>query len=246
MQCARCEADNREGRLFCARCGAPLPAGCSACGFVNRPDDSFCGGCGGPLVQGAERARAHAGSIGPEPWTEGERRHVTVLFCDLAGYTRLTHELGAEVVHELTDRFFATTDGLIERFGGSIDKHIGDCVMGVFGAPVAHGNDAERTVRAALAIRDAVPALSQEVGRKVGVHIGIASGQVVASGGAGFKTFSITGDSVNLASRLTDQAEQASSSSPTPCAACSPTASTVQSSAGSTLRAWAVRCRSFG
>jgi class 3 adenylate cyclase len=130
-----------------------------------------------------------------------------VLFCDLAGYARLTHELGAEVVHELTDRFFDLADGLIERFGGSIDKHIGDCVMGVFGAPVAHGNDAERAVRAALAIRDAVPALSQEVGREVEVHIGAASGQVVASGGAGHRTYSITGDSVNLASRLTDQAE---------------------------------------
>jgi class 3 adenylate cyclase len=104
---------------------------------------------------------------------EGERRQVTVLFCDLAGYTQLTHELGAETVHALTDRFFALTDGLIESFGGSIDKHIGDCVMAVFGAPVAHGNDAERAVRAAIAIRDAVPALGQEVGREVGVHIGM-------------------------------------------------------------------------
>jgi class 3 adenylate cyclase len=207
MQCARCGAENREGRRFCAQCGAPLAAGCSACGFVNQPDDNFCGGCGMPLAQATEPARAPARPTGQEPWAEGERRHVTVLFCDLAGYTSLTHELGAEVVHVLTDRFFVLTDGLIRRFGGSIDKHIGDCVMGVFGAPVAYGNDAERAVRAALAIRDAVPALGQEVGRRVGVHIGIASGQVVASGGAGYKTYSITGDSVNLASRLTDQAE---------------------------------------
>jgi class 3 adenylate cyclase/tetratricopeptide (TPR) repeat protein len=137
---------------------------------------------------------------------EGERRQVTVLFADLVGYTRLTHELGAEAMHAITDRFFGLADGVIERFGGSIDKHIGDCVMAVFGAPVAHGNDPERAVRAALAIRDAMPELSRELGCTLSAHIGIASGQVVASRGVGHKTYSITGDSVNLASRLTDQA----------------------------------------
>jgi class 3 adenylate cyclase/tetratricopeptide (TPR) repeat protein len=136
----------------------------------------------------------------------GERRQVTVLFCDLAGYTRLTHELGAEAAHDMTDRFFRLVDGLIERFGGVIDKHIGDCAMAVFGAPVAHGNDPERAARAALAIRGAMPDLGRELGRDLDVHIGIASGQVVASGGAGHRTYSITGDSVNLASRLTEQA----------------------------------------
>ena len=89
---------------------------------------------------------------------------MTVLFADLAGYTRMTRELGAEAMHAITDRFFGLADGLIERFGGSIDKHIGDCVMAVFGAPVAHGNDPERAVRAALAIRDAMPDLGRELG----------------------------------------------------------------------------------
>ena len=140
------------------------------------------------------------------PEVEGERRHVTVLFCDLAGYTRLTRELGAEAVHDIADRFFGVTDGLIERFGGAIDKHIGDCVMAVFGAPVAHGNDPERAARAALAIQGAMPDLSRECGCDLDVHIGIASGQVVASRGAGHRTYTITGDSVNLASRLTDAA----------------------------------------
>ena len=140
------------------------------------------------------------------PYPDAELRQVTVLFCDLVGYTRLTHELGAEAVHDLTDRFFSLVDGLIERFGGTIDKHIGDCAMAVFGAPIAHGNDPERAARAALAIRDAMPGFSRELGCELNTHIGIASGQVVASGGTGHKTYSITGDSVNLASRLTDQA----------------------------------------
>jgi class 3 adenylate cyclase/tetratricopeptide (TPR) repeat protein len=139
--------------------------------------------------------------------SEGERRQVTVLFADLAGYTRLTRELGAEAMHDITDRFFDVADGVIERFGGTIDKHIGDCVMAVFGAPVAHDNDPERAVRAALTIRDAMPELSREMGCELSTHVGIASGQVVASRGAGHKTYSITGDSVNLASRLTDQAQ---------------------------------------
>ena len=137
---------------------------------------------------------------------EGERRQVTVLFCDLVDYTRLTRELGAEAVHDMTDRFFRLADGVIERFGGAVDKHIGDCVMAVFGAPVAHGNDPERAARAALAIQGAMPELSSEFGCELNVHVGIASGQVVASRGAGHKTYSITGDSVNLASRLTDAA----------------------------------------
>jgi class 3 adenylate cyclase len=138
---------------------------------------------------------------------EAERRQVTVLFCDLTDYTALTRDLGAEMVHALTGRFFERADAIIEGYGGSIDKHIGDCVMAVFGAPRAHGNDPERAIRAALEIRAALPGLSQEFGREIRAHTGIASGQVVASGGAGHRSYSITGDSVNLASRLTDAAE---------------------------------------
>ena len=90
---------------------------------------------------------------------EGEHRQVTVLFADLTGYTRLSSELDSEELHRLLGAFFETVDGVIDGHGGTIDKHIGDCVMAVFGAPVAHGNDAERAVRAALAIQEAMPRL---------------------------------------------------------------------------------------
>ena len=113
---------------------------------------------------------------------EGERRQVAVLFADLAGYTALSQELDAEEVHALLGRFFERADGIVEDHGGRVDKHIGDCVMAVFGAPVAHGNDAERAVRASLALRDAMPGLAADVGRPVRVHVGVAAGQVVASG----------------------------------------------------------------
>src|SRR5919109_1942109 len=143
------------------------------------------------LAAPCETAPAEPGAVAA---IEGERRQVTVLFADLAGYTRMTRELGAEAMHDITDRFFGLADGVIERFGGTIDKHIGDCVMAVFGAPVAHGNDPERAVRAALAIRDAMPAISAEVGREVGVHVGVAGGQVVASstGSAGHREYTVT------------------------------------------------------
>jgi len=139
----------------------------------------------------------------------GERRQVTVLFADLAGYTAWGQQLDAEEVHALLEQFFDRADRAIQEHGGHIDKHIGDCVMGVFGALIAHDNDADRAARAALTIQAAIPELSARVGHSIGVHIGIAGGQVVASrtGSAGHSEYTVTGDTVNLASRLTAEAK---------------------------------------
>jgi class 3 adenylate cyclase/tetratricopeptide (TPR) repeat protein len=139
----------------------------------------------------------------------GERRQVTVLFADIAGYTKLSSELGAESTHALLNRYFEAVDGIVDSYGGSIDKHIGDNVMAVFGAPVAHDDDPLRAVRAAFDIQQRMSDLSGEVGRAMQVHIGIASGQVVASdtGSDGHREYTVTGDSVNLASRLQERAE---------------------------------------
>ncbi len=139
----------------------------------------------------------------------GERRQVTVLFADIAGYTKLSSELGAEETHTLLNHYFEAVDGIVDSYGGSIDKHIGDNVMAVFGAPVAHDDDPLRAVRAAVDIQQRMSDLSGEVGRALQVHIGIASGQVVASGTGsdGHREYTVTGDSVNLASRLQDKAE---------------------------------------
>jgi class 3 adenylate cyclase/tetratricopeptide (TPR) repeat protein len=143
---------------------------------------------------------------GAEP--EAERRHVTVVFADLSGFTQLSNELGAERTHALLNRYFAVVDGIIADYGGSIDKHIGDNVMAVFGAPVAHGDDTERAVRAAFDIHPAMRALSASEGRELKAHIGIASGQVVASGtgSESHREYTVTGETVNLASRLQDKA----------------------------------------
>jgi class 3 adenylate cyclase/tetratricopeptide (TPR) repeat protein len=140
--------------------------------------------------------------------TEGERRQVTVLFADLAGYTALSNELDSEEVHGLLSDFFSQVDRIIRDHGGHVDKHIGDCVMEVFGAPVAHGNDAERAVLAALAIRAAVSSQTTTAPRALKSHVGIATGEVVASGTGSdiHREYTVTGETVNLAARLTDKA----------------------------------------
>src|SRR6476619_6873525 len=146
--------------------------------------------------------------IPPSLAMQGERRQVTVLCADLAGYTAPCNELDPEEIHAFLGRFFDRLDWIVKEHGGHIDRHIGDCVMAIFGAPIAHGNDAERAIRAALAIRDAIPELSARLGRPLGVHIGVAGGQVVASGigNVSHREYTVTGDTVNLASRLTDAA----------------------------------------
>jgi class 3 adenylate cyclase/tetratricopeptide (TPR) repeat protein len=138
----------------------------------------------------------------------GERRQATVLFADLTGYTELSTLLDAEEIESILTAFFEVADAAVVEHGGIIDKHIGDCVMAVFGAPVAHGNDAERAILAALNIRDTLPNLCKRIGHEIGVHVGIASGEVLASqvGSARHRAYTVTGESVNLASRLTSHA----------------------------------------
>jgi class 3 adenylate cyclase len=159
-----------------------------------------------PAPDDARDARVQSSPADPI----GERRQVTVLFADLAGYTAWGQQLDAEEVHALLEQFFDRADRIIQEHGGRIDKHIGDCVMGVFGAPIAHSDDPERAARAALAINAAIPDVSAPVGRPIGIHIGVAGGQVVASrtGSTSHSEYTVTGDTVNLASRLTAAAEK--------------------------------------
>jgi len=134
----------------------------------------------------------------------GERRQVTILFVDLAGFTELSTALDPEELHGLVAHFYEVADGIVERYGGAVDKHLGDGVMALFGAPRAHGDDPLRAARAAFDIHQAMPALSAEAGRDLSIHAGIASGEVVAGGLGrdGHQEYTVLGDSVNLASRL--------------------------------------------
>ena len=130
------------------------------------------------------------------------------MLVDLSGYTALSATLNPEDTNRLPQRFFDLVDSLVLNFGGTIDKHIGDSVMALFGAPVAHGNDPERAVRAAVAIQAAMPSLAGDFGRAMTVHIGMALGEVVARelASAAPAAFTVTGDAANLAARLRDHA----------------------------------------
>ena len=201
MQCDQCQSTNEPGRKFCGTCGAELFLVCPACDFSNKTDDLFCGGCGQKLTRSAidiDRAPEVPKKL------EQDIRRVTIWFCDIAGFTTLSNSHDAETIHSLLEQFFEGVDGIVHSFGGTIDKHMGDNVMALFGAPVAHENDPERAVCAALSVHDWVKDLSTTLSIDIRVHIGIATGRVVAggSGSAHHQAYTVIGDSVNLAARL--------------------------------------------
>jgi class 3 adenylate cyclase/tetratricopeptide (TPR) repeat protein len=134
----------------------------------------------------------------------GERRQVTILFADLCGFTTLSRSLDPEEIRELVARFTAQVDGIVAGYGGMVDKHIGDAVMALFGAPRAHDDDPLRAARAALDIHAALARMNDASREAMQAHIGIASGEVVAgtlSRGEAHD-YTVLGDSVNLAARL--------------------------------------------
>ena len=153
MTCPNCGTENREGRKFCSECGTSLASGCPACGAANEPGEKFCGECGATLAStstGAPPAAAPA----------AERRLVSVLFADLVGFTTVSEGRDAEETRELLSRYFDTARAIVERYGGTVEKFIGDAVMAVWGTPVATEDDAERAVRAALDLVAAVSAIA--------------------------------------------------------------------------------------
>jgi class 3 adenylate cyclase/tetratricopeptide (TPR) repeat protein len=168
---------------------------------VNQTDERFCGGCGAAVELSAATARVAAS--GPSD-DIGERRQVTILFADLSGYTSLAARRDPEETHRILGRFFEAVDSAVTRYGGAIERHIGDNVMGVFGAPVAHHDDPYRAVKAAGEIHHAVNAVSADIGIVLSVHIGIAAGTVMASNtGSSLKAaYGVVGSPVNLAARL--------------------------------------------
>ena len=134
-----------------------------------------------------------------------ERRLVTVLFADVVGFTGRAERSDPEAVREFQQRYFAAVAAQVERFGGTIEKYIGDAAMAIFGAPVAHDDDAERALRAALHIRTAVAELDPELE----VRIGVNTGEVVGGMGSGPQAgdYTVSGDAVNVAARLQQTAQ---------------------------------------
>jgi class 3 adenylate cyclase/tetratricopeptide (TPR) repeat protein len=192
MECSACGTENRPESRFCAQCGSALQATCRTCGATTHPGDRFCAGCGAAIGSNAPEAAASA----------NERRLVTVLFADLVGFTTLSEHRDPEEVRELLSRYFDRCRTLIERYGGTVEKFIGDAVMAVWGTPVAREDDAERAVRAALALTGAIAELGEEVGMAgLRVRAGVLTGNAAVEVGATGEGM-VLGDTVNTASRL--------------------------------------------
>jgi class 3 adenylate cyclase/tetratricopeptide (TPR) repeat protein len=191
--CSHCGAANAAEQKYCDECGLPLAESCPACGAGHRPGAKFCGECGAPLG-GAEQPRSDSADSGSPV---GERRLVSVLFADLVGFTGASEGEDPEDVRELLGRYFETAREIVERYGGVVEKFIGDAVMAVWGTPIAYEDDAERAVRAALDLVDGVRALGAGIEARVGVLTGEAAVTLGAQGQG-----MVAGDLVNTASRL--------------------------------------------
>jgi class 3 adenylate cyclase len=206
MHCSKCGSENREGRKFCAKCGAPLTVTCSKCGASNQPGEDFCGECGTALGDAAPAAAASTQSATTS--AGGERRHLTILFCDLVGSVTLTSQLDPEEWRATVAGYQRVASEGIIRFGGEVMRYVGDGIMAFFGYPVAHDNDAERAARAGLAILDGVAKLNESHHSRpnLTVRIGIDSGSVVVGTGAG-QAVDAFGDAANIAARVQAGAE---------------------------------------
>jgi class 3 adenylate cyclase/tetratricopeptide (TPR) repeat protein len=206
MICPSCGTNNEPGRKFCGECGGRLAVTCASCGAVNGPGARFCGECGSPLAVGpaAPSPPADGPRVSP-PIAQAvalaapvaERRLVSVLFADLVGFTTISEGRDPEEVRELLSRYFEQASEVIDRYGGTVEKFIGDAVMAVWGTPTAHEDDAERAVRAALDLLDAIPALAPGLQARAGVLTGEAAVTLGARGQG-----MVAGDLVNTAARL--------------------------------------------
>ncbi|MFB6356968.1 MAG: adenylate/guanylate cyclase domain-containing protein, partial [bacterium] len=202
----------REFEEFGSDAPAPPPSGPSG-----KPDSSESSSSGDeshstPTTEKVEEKQTSTTETGSESavQTRSTKRNVTVLFADVSGFTELTEKLGAETTQEWMNDLFSRLEKDAQRYDGEIDKYVGDEMMVLFGASRAHADDPERAVRCGLDMLDTVSAFSDEKDQEVALHIGINTGDVVAGelGGEEVSDFSVMGNGVNIAARLTSETDQ--------------------------------------
>jgi len=196
VPCPRCRAENREGRRFCGECGLSLDSTCAACGFLNEGREKFCGGCGRSLTSLAAAAGPKFQStqaytpkylaekiIGSRSALEGERKQVTVLFADLKGSMELLADRDPEEARSLLDPVLERMMEAVHRYEGTVNQVMGDGIMALFGAPVAHEDHAVRACYAALRMQELVKSYADRTFRTHGIavriRVGLNSGEVV-------------------------------------------------------------------
>src|SRR5918996_1264792 len=230
MECRQCGHTNRSEAKFCEACGAPLARQCPNCRQEVRPGAKFCDQCGYTLsaltpnqaapLREAIIDRFHARLPGYTPRhlsdkilasksaMEGERKQVTVLFADIAGFTTISEQLDPEEVHGLMDGCFARLTEAVHRYEGTVNQYTGDGIMALFGAPIAHEDHPQRALLAALAIQEAMRAYSERLRRDKAIdfrlRIGVNTGLVVVGriGDNLRMDYTAQGDTTNLAARL--------------------------------------------
>jgi class 3 adenylate cyclase len=238
MLCRACGFENPVAVKFCGKCGVPLVRRCNQCSSENPPEFNFCGECGQLLsppsvkppptdstnqppvrrrLDGArKRRRASAPAAADKEPRRGERRQLSVMFCDLVGSTALSGRVDPEELQEIIGNYHSACASVIERFNGYVAKYLGDGLLVYFGYPIAHEDDPRRAVRAALGIveelqrRDAsridVESGFAPLQVRIGIHTGLV---VVGEVGVGERRESsgITGETPNLAARIQQAAE---------------------------------------
>ncbi|MGH8066846.1 MAG: AAA family ATPase [Candidatus Entotheonellia bacterium] len=221
MPCPRCQAENRQGRRFCAECGASLAFSCPSCGFSNEPRERFCGGCGLSLT--SPRPSFEPRSSAAQSYTpgylaekiltsksalEGERKQVTVLFADLKGSMELLADRDPEEARKLLDPVLDRMIEAVHRYEGTVNQVMGDGIMALFGAPIAHEDHAVRASYAALRMQEAVGRYAEDLRRHQGldvqIRIGLNSGGVVVRsiGSDLHMDYTAVGQTTHLAARL--------------------------------------------
>jgi class 3 adenylate cyclase len=234
MKCPKCQFENPEGIIFCGKCASKLEFICPKCNFSNPPDFIFCGKCAHNLSTPPETPSkdlslhekvAKIQKYLPKGLTEkilsqrdgieGERKQVTVMFCDMQGFTPLSEMLGIEDAYAIMDQIYEILIHKVHDYEGTVNEMTGDGIMALFGAPVALEDAPQRAIRSSLAIHREMTKFSDQLRQKrkdlpsVKMRIGIHTGPVVVGtvGNDLRVEFKAVGDTVNLASRMEGQAQ---------------------------------------
>ncbi|MCP4752302.1 MAG: zinc-ribbon domain-containing protein [Proteobacteria bacterium] len=233
MKCSKCQNENREGVKFCEECGEKMDLQCPSCGTVVPAGKKFCGECSTKLAE--SKAKIETASLEdkidkiqrylPKGLTEkilakrdrieGERKQVTVMFCDMVGFTSFSEKLDPEEAYSIMDKVLEILIHKVHDFEGTVNKMTGDGIMALFGAPIALEDGPQRAIRSAIAIHKEMTKFSEKQSREkegmppLKMRIDINTGPVVVGtiGNSLRVEFTAMGDTVNLASRMEGLAE---------------------------------------
>ena len=234
MKCLKCHFENPEGLSICSKCGAELEKACSRCGFRNPPQFKFCGECGHGLNLHTEPPLRELSFdeklrkiqrylptgltekiLSQRDKIEGEHKQVTVMFCDMKGFTPLSEKLGPEKVYAMMDEIYEILIHKVHEYEGTVNEMTGDGIMALFGAPIALEDASQRAIRSAMAIHHEMARFNEKTSQEkaefppVKMRIGIHTGHVVVGtlGNDLRVEFKAVGDTVNLAARTEQLAE---------------------------------------